>query len=69
MNYNVIIDQLNYDGLWCYLWASLGLNDLDAKSLASELTEQGIDTWGKWVNRTYLERPIKQAGEMFHSLP
>lgn len=64
MNYNVTIDQLNYNGLWCYLWASLGLNDSYAKSLASELTEQGIDTWEKWVNRTCFDEHVKLQSEI-----
>jgi hypothetical protein len=59
MAYNVTVDQVNYDALWCYLWASLVIDDSDAKLLASKLTSKGIDTWEKWVNRPCFDELVK----------
>lgn len=42
--------QEDFEGLWGYLWGSLGLDDCEAQKMARRLSGQGITTWREWVN-------------------
>jgi|DEB0MinimDraft_10_1074344.scaffolds.fasta_scaffold30853_4 hypothetical protein len=55
------INQLRYDGLWCYIGGSLDVNDDEAKEIANKFIDQGITTWEQ-----FSELDANEIGSMIH---
>ena len=55
------INQLRYDGLWCYIGGRLDVNDDEAKEIANKFIDQGITTWEQ-----FSELDANEIGSMIH---